>query len=468
MSPGSQPCCDASPFPRVELGELVEFRRGLTYGKSDEVEFSSTAVLRANNVDLASGELDLSEIRYISDEVQVPRSKKLIANSLLICTASGSRSHLGKMAHVSRELDFAFGGFMGLLVPRSELSPKYLWYFSRSSAYREHLESMSPGANINNLRFDDLARLALPLPPLDEQKRIVAALDQAFAALDRARANVEKNLSQSRGLFLSALRDVFANSSAKWSSGEAPPPLAGEHREQPATRARDKSQTRTGGRDATTRPIEGPYSLSVLKPQAVARQGWLWAPLSSLAALESGHTPSRRHPEYWGGDLGWVGIKDARDHHGGTIWQTREQTNPLGISNSSARLLPVGTVCLSRTASLGYVVKLGAEMATSQDFVNWICGPDLEPDFLVLILLAQGDDISRFASGSVHHTIYFPEAKAFWVCHPCQAVQSEIVRSMSCVRDQALSLERNYSAQLSDIDSLRQSLLQAAFSGQLS
>lgn len=66
-------------------------------------------------------------------------------------------------------------------------------------------------------------------------------------------------------------------------------------------------------------------------------------------------------------------------------------------------------------------------MATSQDFVNWVCSPNLLPDFLKYLFIAEGEDIRRFASGSVHQTIYFPEAKAFHVCHPSVIEQQRIV-----------------------------------------
>jgi type I restriction enzyme S subunit len=84
-------------------------------------------------------------------------------------------------------------------------------------------------------------------------------------------------------------------------------------------------------------------------------------------------------------------------------------------------------VCLSRTASVGYVVVTTRPMATSQDFVNWICGDELEPEFLKYLFVAEGDNLLRFASGAVHQTIYFPEVKGFHVCVPERAEQRRIV-----------------------------------------
>jgi type I restriction enzyme S subunit len=143
--------------------------------------------------------------------------------------------------------------------------------------------------------------------------------------------------------------------------------------------------------------------------------------------LESGHTPSRNHPEYWGGDVPWISISDARAHDGDRIDDTEEKTNELGLANSSARLLPSNTVCLSRTASVGYVVVMGRPMATSQDFVNWICSEELDYNFLKYLFIAEDEGLLRFASGSVHQTIYFPEVKAFHICHPPLAEQQRIV-----------------------------------------
>jgi type I restriction enzyme S subunit len=67
-------------------------------------------------------------------------------------------------------------------------------------------------------------------------------------------------------------------------------------------------------------------------------------------------------------------------------------------------------------------------MATSQDFVNWVCSPQIDPEFLKYLFMAEGDGLLWFASGAVHQTIYFPEAKAFHICHPSRAEQQRIVR----------------------------------------
>lgn len=193
--------------------------------------------------------------------------------------------------------------------------------------------------------------------------------------------------------------------------------------------------TVTGGRDATLAVIPGRFALSVGRPDLPAPSNWKWTRLADVARLESGHTPSRAKPEYWDGDVPWIGIRDATANHGRTLYDTNEHTNALGIANSSARILPADTVCLSRTASVGYVVMMGRPMATSQDFVNWVCGEHLNPHFLKYVLLAERDALHVFATGSVHQTIYFPEAKAFHICLPRRAEQDAIVDVLGALDD---------------------------------
>ena len=345
------------------------------------------------------------------------------------------------------------------------IESKYFHYFSQSDAYFKQIEQFTTGATRQRISRSNLGKIVVPLPPLPEQQRIVAILDEAFAGLATAAANAEKNLKNARELFESYLHSIFDQTK--------PLSLTARHTNgladwQGATKVDDDADsTRTGGRAATTRHIEGKRSLCVGMSKSGARSGWEWRALDSLARMESGHTPSRRRPEYWGGDAPWIGIRDAKAAHGREIFDTLESTNALGLENSSARLLPAQTVCLSRTASVGYVTVMGRSMATSQDFVSWVCSDKLYPRFLMYLLLAQGDEVFKFASGAVHQTIYFPEAKAFHICHPPVHEQHQIVEALDALREQTEKLEAFYRGRIADLAEMKQSILSKAFSGEL-
>jgi type I restriction enzyme S subunit len=78
-------------------------------------------------------------------------------------------------------------------------------------------------------------------------------------------------------------------------------------------------------------------------------------------------------------------------------------------------------------------------MATSQDFVNWVCGPDLDPHFLALLFIASRAHIRSLASGAVHKTVHVPTVKAFRVCVPNVSEQRRIA---AILREQMASLEQ--------------------------
>ena len=146
---------------------------------------------------------------------------------------------------------------------------------------------------------------------------------------------------------------------------------------------------------------------------------------------------------------------------------TTEYTNKEGIANSSARILPTGTVCLSRTASVGFVTIMGRPMATSQDFVNWVCGSDLRPSLLMHLLIASRDYIRSLSSGAVHKTVYVPTVKEFRVCIPGVEKQEELSGRLNSQVSQAEQTIRLLESHLKAICRIPASLLRAAFQGRL-
>lgn len=144
------------------------------------------------------------------------------------------------------------------------------------------------------------------------------------------------------------------------------------------------------------------------------------------ARLRSGHTPSRQHPEYWlDCTVPWFGLADVwqiRDGQTEYVTDTAEKISELGLANSAARLLPRGTVILSRTASVGFSAIMGGDMATTQDFVNWVCGPHLRPEYLLYVFRSMQHEFRRLTMGSTHQTIYMPAVGGFsTICRPLRS-----------------------------------------------
>ena len=162
-----------------KLGEVTSFFRGLTYSGKDEVDKSNNIVLRSNNIDLSTNSLNFDELKFISDSITIPQDKKLRKNSIFMCMSNGSKQHLGKVAFIEKEYPYAFGGFMGLIVPNEDkLVPKFTYYYFCSQKFKAYLSAIGNGANINNIKYIDIAKDSIPLPPLSTQLAIVSELDK--------------------------------------------------------------------------------------------------------------------------------------------------------------------------------------------------------------------------------------------------------------------------------------------------
>ncbi len=163
----------------------------------------------------------------------------------------------------------------------------------------------------------------------------------------------------------------------------------------------------------------------------VEPEGWTLERLCDIARLESGHTPSRNRPDYWDGDIPWLSLHDSKKIEGKSLYKTKMTVSALGLANSSARLLPPGTVALSRTATIGKVAVLGREMATSQDFACYICGPRLLNSYLAHLFRGMEVEWDRLMAGSTHNTIYMPTFENIQILVPPMAEQEAIAEALS-------------------------------------
>jgi type I restriction enzyme S subunit len=159
--------------------------------------------------------------------------------------------------------------------------------------------------------------------------------------------------------------------------------------------------------------------------------GWTLEKLCDIARLESGHTPSRNRPDFWDGDIPWLSLHDSKTIEGKTLHNTKMTVSALGLANSSARLLPEGTVALSRTATIGKVAVLGREMATSQDFACYICGPRLLNSYLAHLFRGMDVEWERLMAGSTHNTIYMPTFENMQLLVPPMSEQEAIAEALS-------------------------------------
>ena len=160
------------------LGEVAEYIRGLTYSKTNESSNSiGYKVLRANNITLSDNSLNFNDIKIVKFDTKVKNTQKLYKNDILISAASGSREHVGKVAFINSDMDYYFGGFMGVVRSSSKIESRYLFHVLRSDIFQKHLDEMLNSSTINNLNSTVMGSFQIPIPPLAIQAEVVRILD---------------------------------------------------------------------------------------------------------------------------------------------------------------------------------------------------------------------------------------------------------------------------------------------------
>jgi len=399
----------SAAWPIHALGDVCEFQRGLTYAKSDEVDVSDNVVLRATNIDLATNLLDFSELKYINENVEVPESKKVRKNSLLICTASGSKSHLGKVAFIDDDYDYAFGGFMGMITPKPGVNPKYLFHRMTSDAYKDFVGGLSDGANINNLKFDDLRRFTVPLAPVPEQQRIVGILDEAFDGIATAKANAEKNLQNARALFECHLQ-------AKMMDGRWPRKMLGE----------------------LCNKVE--YG-------------------SSAKSASAGIVPVLRMGNIQDGQLDWENLVYSNDQAEIDKYLLRHNDVLFNRTNSP-ELVGKAAIYKSEMPAIfaGYLIRIHRkEDLLDADYLTYFLNSKDALDYGKTVMISSVNQAN----------INGAKLKEYPLPAPTLAEQREIVASLDQVSAETQRLESLYQQKLAALDELKKSLLHQAFSGAL-
>jgi type I restriction enzyme S subunit len=173
------------------IGEVAEIVRGVTYSKSDTLSVTdndAVPLLRATNLEVDS--IDFEDMVYVPKRV-VKAQQYLQLDDIFLAASSGSISVVGKSAQVVKTNGETFGAFCAVIRPKN-INPKFLAYWVQSPATRDHWSATAKGTNINNLKPSDISETNIPIPPIDEQNKIVELLEDHLSRLDAALADVKQ------------------------------------------------------------------------------------------------------------------------------------------------------------------------------------------------------------------------------------------------------------------------------------
>ena len=163
--------------------QISDLIRGVSYRKNESSKTSRedyVPILRANNI---NRQLNYADLVYVRRE-RVKDEQIVKAFDIVVAMSSGSKNLVGKAAQSHQDYHGAFGTFCGLVRVSPQLDRKFIGYFFQSRGYRNEISRLSSGMNINNLRRQHIESMYVPIPPLPEQHRIVAKIEELFTKLD--------------------------------------------------------------------------------------------------------------------------------------------------------------------------------------------------------------------------------------------------------------------------------------------
>lgn len=282
-------------------------------------------------------------------------------------------------------------------------SPLFISHLLKTVDFASHSgKSGVPGVNRN-----DLHELEISLPPLAEQNAIASALSDMDALL----AKLDQLIAKKRDIKQAAMQELLM-----------------------------------GRRRLTGFSGE-----------------WNNTPISRIARIISGATPSTDIPSFWNGGINWCTPTDITKQSGKYLTATERKISLLGLESCSAELLPPGALLLCTRATIGEIKIAAEQICTNQGFKSLVCHPEFHNQFIYYALQTKKAEMIERASGSTFLEISKHDLSAIRILTPQLAEQCAIATALSDMDTEITALE----ARREKTRLIKQGMMQELLSGRV-
>ena len=283
------------------------------------------------------GTLNLSELK----SVDAPNSDKYILkpNDIVFARTGGSTGR--NYFYDGSDGVFVYAGFLiKFSIDPEKVNPKYVKYYCRSKQYNDWVQSFNTGSTRGNINAQTFGNMEIPLPERKQQDYLVSILEPIDEKIKNNK-QVNDNLEQQAQSYFQEL--FVDNASPEWTTGT----------------------------------------------------------ISDLGTVVGGSTPSKAKPEYYTeSGMAWITPKDLSINKSKFVSHGENDITELGLRNSSASLMPEGTVLFSSRAPIGYIAIAAGEVTTNQGFKSVVPKPEIGTPFVYFFLKNTLPVIEGMASGS--------------------------------------------------------------------
>lgn len=346
------------------------------------------------------GTLNLSELK----SVDAPNSDKYILkpNDIVFARTGGSTGR--NYFYDGSDGVFVYAGFLiKFSIDPEKVNPKYVKYYCRSKQYNDWVQSFNTGSTRGNINAQTFGNMEIPLPERKQQDYLVSILEPIDEKI-RNNKQVNDNLEQQAHSYF---QDLFVdNASPEWTTGT----------------------------------------------------------ISDLGTVVGGSTPSKAKPEYYTeSGIAWITPKDLSINKSKFVSHGENDITELGLKNSSAAIMPEGTVLFSSRAPIGYIAIAAGEVTTNQGFKSVVPKPEIGTPFVYFFLKNTLPVIEGMASGSTFKEVSGSTMKNV----PAVIPDAEILAKFSDFCAPIFAQQRTLEEQNQSLAKLRDSLLPKLMSSEI-
>lgn len=342
------------------------------------------------------------------------KNKDVLLAKITPCFENGKRALVENLQY---KMGFGSTEFHVLRSLEERVMPKYLYYCIDTHRFKELAErNMTGSAGQKRVPTTFLKDFKLPIPPLKEQEKISEILSTVDSQIDDTEKLIEKSKELKKGLMQKLLTKGISHSEFK--------------------------KTEIG---------EIPASWSVKK-------------LKDLVEIVNGGTPDTNNDSYWNnGNIKWATPTDITKNMSKYINKTEKLITENGLKNSSARILPVGSILMSSRATIGERAINTVPMCTNQGFKSLICTDKINNEYLYYYIHLLRSKMIRLASGSTFLEISKKEVENMRVSVPSLDEQIKIGEILSCIDNNI----ENYETKKQKLEEFKKGLMQQLLTGKI-
>ena len=332
---------------RVKDVSTIKGRIGYRGYTIDDIVNDGNGAISLSPSNIVDGKLQFNSVTCITWEKYYESPEIMLCNGDIVMVKTGSS--FGKVAFVDNLPQEATINPQFVIINNIKCDNKWLCYLFDSDCIQKNVHQIVVGGAIPTMSQEEIANFKIAIPPLPEQQRIVSVLSLWDTAIAKQTALIEQLTLRKRGLMQQL--------------------LTGKKR---------------------LKGFEGE---------------WKEVRLGEVAFVIGGGTPNTDISDYWNGDIPWFTPSEIGEHK---YVNTSERTiSEKGLNDSSAKLLPKGTILFTSRATIGAKAILTTEATTNQGFQSFVVNNENNNEFIYYYLDIILNEIKQKASGST-----FPEVSA--------------------------------------------------------